>query len=82
MELNFEVQTKSGLRSDILASVKAPNEYSCFVLNHNYNWSGYELHLVLIEDTFADVNNWDRIVLKTIIDTPAVEEWIKEQCGT
>ena len=39
----------------------------------------------IIEDIIADiadVNNWDRIVLQTIIDTPAVEEWIKEQCGT
>lgn len=82
MELHFEVQTKSGLRSDILASVKAPSEKSCFVLNHNYNWSDYGVHLVLIENTIADVNNWDRIVQLTIIDTPVVEEWIKEQCGS
>ncbi len=27
-------------------------------------------------------NKWDRIVLQAIIDTPVVEEWIKEQCGT
>ena len=41
MELHFEVQTKSGLRSDTLSSVKAPNEYPCFVLNHNHNWNDY-----------------------------------------
>ena len=27
-------------------------------------------------------NKWDRIVLQAIIDTPVVEEWIKEQYGT
>lgn len=40
-ELNFEVQSKCGWRSDRLSSVKAPTKFPCFVLNHNYDWNDY-----------------------------------------
>lgn len=40
-DLYFEVQVKSGIRSDSLSSVKKPSKYPCFVLNHNDNWNDY-----------------------------------------
>lgn len=44
MDLNFEVQTKCGIRSDSVSSVKKPSKYPCFVLNHNDNWNDYGCH--------------------------------------
>lgn len=41
-EIHFEVQRKSGRRSDHLGSVQPPSRYPCLVLNFNYDWNDYE----------------------------------------
>lgn len=41
MNIHFEVQIKSGLRSDNRGSVKSPKRFPCFVLNHNDDWNDY-----------------------------------------
>lgn len=41
-KIHFEVQRKSGERSDHLGSVQPPSNYPCFVLNFNYDWNDYE----------------------------------------
>lgn len=41
IKIVFEVQIKSGTRSDCVDSIKPPSQYPCFILNHNYNWNDY-----------------------------------------
>lgn len=44
INIEFEVQTKCGTRSDNFAGVKSPSKYPCFVLNHNDDWNDYSCY--------------------------------------
>lgn len=44
IQVEFEVQNKTGTRSDRITSIKEPSKYPCFILNHNYDWNDYDYY--------------------------------------
>lgn len=44
VDIEFEVQTKCGTRSDRFSGVKPSSKFPCFVLNHNDDWNDYSCY--------------------------------------